>query len=338
MKEIVILFLLLLLGCTEEGSNIETLLVGPPADTTVVEYHYLTDLVEITGYENDTGGIYPNNLLVHENMLFTSDNVRKRVDQFDIETMEHQQRFATGSTLAEDIAVIDDHLVVAAGDARRAEVFSIETGEYKTMLGAGIWYGSVSFAKAVAAGENLVFIRDSKAGIRVFNWDGVDLSAAGNNSYFANLFIDNQNPNVKTDHDMCVIGDSLYAFNYANSTIYSYSLEDVQTEKNNTPMTTYTMPSGKNIYSAHYDSVSNSVLCSMSNNGRGALACYSLESFQNRTWDSPLFSIDSRSDGSSVPFGAIAARHGEYVFFATNNAIQRWTIQKTEMEIIVPKE
>lgn len=318
--------------------------IDQKVDTTEIkENWYLTDHISRTATDLGSGKeLSTISLYADDKELYVANEKGSSVDVFDLKTMEYKRSLNNGNrTTAHDVYVEGNHVFVAAGNMREVQIFDKTSGKYLTRLGTGSFTGNVSWAGCVAANNRFVFVRDSKErNIRVFDRNEISTDKTDNNTVFARLnteshFIGSATEPTADSFDMEIIGDSLYAFLHRPGLIYTYSIHDVETLKDNTPFVKTPLPSGMKIYSVSKDVKRNSVWVSMYMDGKTLLAEISMKDFLNRKFNSPLRSFTSNEKHvfSTQP---IIAYDNETLTFTAGTSIERWSIINIPSYIIKP--
>lgn len=331
---------LLLAGCEKEG-NILAVDEYVPQLTDTVTYNsfFLDEGMKVDkSLFTDGSQFGPMATYLDGNDLYVANPVDKRVDLFDATTLVYKRSFSNGRTDARDVYVHGDQLFVGAGNSREVQIYDKKSGKYLTRLGTGNYNHSVSFAAAVAANEKFVFVCDSKGnGIKVFERSQINMTAVNNNSPFCWLDNDKVLVDQKNMNDIEFVGDSLYVFHHLSSTVYIYSLADVEAKKTGYARKVLLKEQGITMYSASVDAANGEVYVAMKVNQVSVIQKYSLADFKAMKLDKPLFSLPT---AGNVAFPAICniGFCGQRLLFPRASALESWMIKNAPVHVITPKK
>lgn len=338
--------LMLALACSCEKVEIrqkwEDRYVNQKVDTTqVIDRYFLDSCLVRKASDLGTGKVLEAvNLFLDAEELYVANFGGRSVEVFDAGTLAYKRSIAKDErSEARDVYVQGDYLFVAAGNRNEVQIFEKNTGKYLTRLGTGNWWDNISFAGNVAATEQYVFVRDSKAtNIRVIDRAAISMGAASNNNVFASLstesyFIDALAK--EQSHDMEIIGDSLYAFLHAPGIIYAYSIPEIARKKNNTPFNKTQFGAGTKVYSIASNPQEGTLFVAMDYQGRKAIMEISVPDFQKRDFSHPKRMFES-SPRHPFPTWPMIAYHNGKLIFTNGPQLVRWTIRNNPSYVIKP--
>lgn len=331
---------LLLAGCEKEGSILTVdEYVPQPTDTVTYNSFFLDEGMKVDkSLFTDGSQFGPMSTYLDGNDLYVANPVDKRVDLFDATTLVFKRSFSNGRTDARDVYVHGDHLFVGAGISREVQIYDKKSGKYLTRLGTGNFFDSVSFAAAVAANEKFIFICDSKEnGIKVFERSRINLTTANNNTLFCLLNIEKKTIDQKNMNDIEFVGDSLYVFHHPSSTVYIYSLSDVEAKKTDYVREVVLTDQGITMYSASVDAVNGEVYAAMKVNQVSVIQKYSLSDFKAMKLDDPLFSLPTAGN-AAFPAICNIGFCGQRLLFPRASALESWMIKNAPVHVITPKK